>query len=104
MFSSSFLRRRRFAEKYGLNPWGTEIWGEIAENNLKYGLTEEQLLMEDIFESLKDEQMEEIRKESKQGQPQGSITPYASGSSKVIHISPQVFKEMKEESNVRTNK
>jgi hypothetical protein len=47
VYASSFLRRRRYAEKWGLNPWGRAVWGELGENNEMYGLTEEQLIMED---------------------------------------------------------
>jgi len=91
------MRRRRFAKLYGISPFSKCIWGEMAKNNDTYGITDEQLLLDELAQAYENEKEKEYYDNLDKKHSVGSNIKKNSSSS--IMIDPSVFKQIKEEEN-----
>ena len=53
-----------------MNPWGVAVWGEIARYNEEYGLSEEQLYLDELAEYEETKYTRKKMDELKTGKPE----------------------------------
>lgn len=75
-----------------MNPWGVQVWGEIALNNELYGLTEDQLYLDELAEYEETKEMRQELDQMKKGEKQHKQSG-RDEKSPTITFSPDVIKQ-----------
>jgi len=80
------MRRRSYAKRWGLNPYGTEIWGNLANGNVLGGLTDEQLLLDELAQIFENKEVDKMYNTT--NKPKENIK------SDTLQFSAELLKEM----------